>query len=124
MLQYKEAPGVGNYTFPGGISTYIYQSEYYYTGIAANNDRIDISFSGSHPPYPGVYKCPIVYPSGEDYVYIKITSGILQYRSKGGEQVYVNNVGGKMVITFCNFTMYDFSLPSSEFQITGKLSPF
>lgn len=117
--------GIVNYNFPSGISTYPYQSNYYYTGVTATNDRIDISFSGSHIPYPGIYRSVILLPAQEDYVYIVInTSTGTQYRSKGGDDLYVNNVGGKMVVTFCNFTMYDFGNPNNLFTLTGKLSPF
>ena len=112
-----------NYSFPAGVSAYPYQSGYYYTVLAPGNERVDILFSGSHPPYAGIYTGDPLAFQQEDYFYITINTPTRQFRSKGGE-LYVNNIGGKMVVTMCSVTMYEFLVPNTDFILTGKLTPF
>jgi hypothetical protein len=115
---------IGNFNFPTGASSYAYQASYYYTVVAVNNERIDIQFSGTQRPEPGLYKTVFNLSTPDDFVYFVINSGVRQFRSKGADEVYVNNVGGKMIVTFCNVTMYEWNNPSFEFILTGKVSPF
>lgn len=120
----SSSPTIGNYAFPTGTSAYPYQSAYIYTLTAANSERLDIYFSGSHPPYAGLYKTVLNQSTAEDFVYFVINKGSIQYRSKGNDEVYVNKAAGKMVLTFCNLTMSEFGNPSNEIILTGKVSPF
>ena len=116
--------GVGPYTFPGGVSAYINQSVYYYVAYVSAGIQIDFRFSGAHIPFAGIYKTMDYGVQEEDFVLVLFTYGTKSYRSKPGGELYVNNVAGKMVITFCNIIMYEFGTPYSEFSITGKLTPF
>jgi hypothetical protein len=115
-------PGFNNFSFSFS-SWHAFNSTFYVTVITASNDRLDISFPGSNPPSPGVYKARETYPlpAPPDLVNIVIRQGAIQYRTKDVGDVIVKLVGGRLEISFCDQTMFNFDTPSLQYTISGKI---
>lgn len=118
-------PGFANFSFPVGVSAYAYQSSFLYIGVASNNtDRIDIQFSGTNQPKQGLYKTYNSSATTLDDVNITVRWAGVKYNAIAGNEVFVNTIGGKQVVSFCFITMQEFLNPANQFTFTGKLAPF
>jgi hypothetical protein len=104
----------GNLYFTGGGGIYTVQG----TG---GGQSITFHFNGNTPPKPGVYKTSGYFAMDEATVGVYITASPYDFINNSGQDVYVNLVGGKTQVQFCNATFSN-PLGSTVIKISAKLT--
>jgi hypothetical protein len=110
--------GVGGVTY---TNIYFTPSTFYAVQGTGGGQSITMYFQGNVPPKPGVYKTSGYAPTKDTEVGCWITASPYDFINQAGQDVYVNLVGGKTQISFCNCNFTN-PLGSTIPKISAKIT--
>lgn len=109
--------GVGGVTYTGFTTL----SNPNYIQCSGGGETLSFRFPGNTTPRQGIYKTNGYIPSTETQVGCWITRTPRDFVNMNGQDVYVNNVNGKLQITFCN-AQFTNPLGTSVIRISARVT--